>query len=213
MKKSSFKAKIRKNICENKRKYMLIFSLYALGIIVGGVSVFSGNQDNIASINGYFDSFISVYPIQGISKYEVFKESFFNLLQIAGFIWISGWHIALLPIGLVQALIKGYKIGYTFSYLCISKGIKGITFAVIALLPQNIILISGLCLFISYQMRFALDRRNSVTLKYNRELKKQVYINNLIMTMIFMLIIIITAFVEGYITTSLIKMMVPIMKT
>ena len=200
---SKWKNKISLELKRNRRAYIFVSMLFLAGLITGGIYADKIPLDNSSNAYKDFQVFTELYPLQGISKERLFWDIFINNLQVMSFIWISGWYTILLPIGFFQVILKGIRIGFTVFSLWNWYKIKGLLFSVAALSVHNIIYITAIVFFMVYQMKFSLERRQIRKSKNNKNLKRDVYINNLLSTFITAMFLLISALTESYVTSGL----------
>ena len=187
----------------NRRAYLITAGIFLLGILAGSIIAASGNDNT--ELKEYFDHFLSGYPLQGAAHSEIFQLSLTNYLRMAVLLWCSGWFFFLLPLGAFQIGMKGFKTGFTISYLMQCYHLKGALLALLSVLPQNLILIPALCFYMVYQTKFAADRRHLRSLNNTSPLKRQVYLHNLLMTGIFLALLLLCAFIESFIVPTLLQ--------
>ena len=201
--KKNFVSKLTQEFADNKRLYIPVVMLFFLGILIGTISALTSSSD--ADVKNYFDRFISAYPLQGAGRSEIFRLSLLNYLHLAALLWISGWFVWLLPLGAIQIGLKGFRTGFTIAYLLKCYQWRGFLLALMAILPQSIILIPALCFFPVYQIKFAADRRIILKGGASAVLKRQIYCHNLAMTSIFLLMLLLCALIEGYVIPTLLQ--------
>lgn len=126
----------------NKRSYFfIVLIMFCLGISFGLYTVkYMGPSDKTDLLN-YFTGFtnsIENQPINyGVLFFEVIKKNIILIIPI----FIFGLTFFGYPIILLIDLIKGFTIGYTFSFIVTTFEGKGIGLAIAAIIPQNLIYI------------------------------------------------------------------------
>ncbi len=196
-----FYTALSKELTQHRRHYLWITGIFILGIILGTAAAVA--SDDKSQIRDYFDLFLSAYPLQGAAQSEIFKLSLLNYLQLALMIWVSGWYLWLLPLGILQVAAKGFRTGFTISCLLQCYQFRGALLAFLSLLPQNLIFLPALCFFTVYQFQFLSDRRYLAANAGQTVFKKQVYRKNAVFFACFMLLLIVCALTEGYVIPTL----------
>lgn len=197
--------KLAQEITVNKRQYLLTAGLFLLGILSGSIAAITTGETPHHPIKDFLDRFLSAYPLQGAAKSEVFLLSLQNHLRLAALMWISGWFVWLLPVGLLQVGSKGFRTGFTVACLLKCYGLRGILLAILIILPQNLLLIPALCFFMVYQLRFSADRRYLRRFMPPTPLKRQVYLHNLAVTAVFLFLLLLCTLIESCIVPTLLQ--------
>ena len=181
----------------NYKRYWLICSIFLVGIVAGSLgSSFSASKE----VKEYMDVFLSSFPLQGVAKAEIFKISFMNHLTFFLFLCLSGWHIILFSLGILQIFLKGFRIGFTISSLLHFYHFRGLLLSFCALFPQNAILLPAMTLFIVYQMNFLFEHRC-------QSIRKNLNLKNILISFVFFFFILLTSLIEGYLIPSMIQLM------
>lgn len=186
-------------IIRNKKNFFIIAIIFILGISLGIIFVNTSNSFQKDELNNYVNALIkNIKDTDNISKIDLL---FLSIKQNACFILLV-WFLGCTIIGglfiYVTILYKGFALGYTISSIIAVLGIKnGIIFSCLSLLLQNIIFIPA----------FFIIAENGIKLYkgiYKRciNLKEEVIRHTIIMFISIMLIII-SSFIEVYISTNL----------
>lgn len=204
-KRTVFSLNLKSKLLEEKRKCILVLTIFFFGLLLGGITSVCAKVETTQEMQQYFHKFFSAYMIQGSAKSEAFYLSLMNYLQFALWIWASGWYFWLLPLGFFQCMLKGFRTGFTITYLIQCYPLKGILLNAIAILPQNLLLLPALCLYLISQVQFALDRKLIRKSAISTTIKKQIYAHHGIMTGMFLVVLLVCALIEGYIVPTLLQ--------
>ncbi len=196
---------MKTSIVQERRKHILILTIFLGGLLLGSITSVCASAETTQEMQLYFNRFFSAYMIQGTAKSEAFRLSLVNYLQFALWIWASGWFIWLLPLGFFQCMLKGFRTGFTITYLIQCYPLKGILLNAIAILPQNLLFLPALCFYLVSQIQFATDRKLIRKGGISRVLKNQIYGHHSIMTVIFLSALLLCALIEGYIVPTLLQ--------
>jgi stage II sporulation protein M len=190
---------------EEKRNYLWILLLFVLGLLLGCIAAASSKPEAVGELKNYFDRFFSVLMLQGSVKSEAFQLSLMSHFFFAFWLWVCGWSVWSLPVGFLQVFLKGFRNGFTLTSLCLCYRFKGILFALIAILPQQLLLLPAVCVYLVSQIHFASDRSRLRRGIMSPELKRQVYGHHTIVTGCFLLFLLLIALMEGYVTPTLLQ--------
>ena len=133
--------KAQHNYKENKIFYFMVFIFFCVGITLGTFMVKYMNYNDATDLTDYFLTFTkSIVSEQVNTKVLLLDVLKKNLILLTAIV-LFGFTIFGAPLILLIDLIKGFTLGYTFSFLLTSFDGKGIWLAVASTLPQNIIYI------------------------------------------------------------------------
>ena len=134
-------SKLNLNKKENKFYYFMVFIFFCVGIALGTYIVKYMSARDATDLTSYFSTFTEI-----ISKEEVNnKVLLFNILKknlmLITIIIALSFTVFGTPIILLLDLVKGFTLGYTFSFLISTFDGKGLWLALASTIPQNIIYI------------------------------------------------------------------------
>lgn len=196
---------IKMHIKENIWLYILSSVSICTGIVIGIYSVRYMDSNTKGELVNYITSFSA----SKVNSTIPIKDLFFSAIKNNLFLIVSAWFLGLtmigLPIILLLQIVKGYTLGFTFSFFISMAGTKGFGLAFLGVLPQNLIYIP-LVLFASVlAMQFSIS-----ILKDNGLYKTGVLKCISRYTMMFFMVAIIMNvgfFVEVIITPNLLKLL------
>ena len=120
---------VNKHIQENYWLYIISILCVFTGIILGIYSVkYMGEFEHKDLVN-YLINFIDPSNTSGISYKLIFFQSIKNNLPVIIFLWFLGLTIVGLPIIVIIDLLKGFTVGFTFSFMISGLGKSGIGIA------------------------------------------------------------------------------------
>ncbi|MEQ8199517.1 MAG: stage II sporulation protein M [Clostridiaceae bacterium] len=197
---------IEDNIRNNKAAYLITFLFFSIGIVLGAYTVKYMGSDSRIGLNNYFIAFVSSIGEKAIDYRKIFFFSLKNNIFLFGVIGIFGIFLFGFIVVLLANLLKGYVVGFTFSYLLTTYGYKGIGLALAAVIPQNIVIIPAMLLFsiifINRSFRNILIMKNK-SKKFSPEIKN---LGNILI--FFSILLVIGIFVETFISPNLIKFII-----
>ena len=191
---------ILNHITSNMSRYIIVLTIFIVGICIGVMVVNSLPDAQANNISEYINTSVE-YLKNGneISKNSVLKQSIIKSIITVVVIWLLGLTFFGNFLLYIVALVLGITFGYTISSLMlIFTFFKGILFFCSTMLLQNIITIPAIIFLIVQGLNFRTElvNKNSnikyVTIKYS------------VYCAIVMLLLLLSATIEAYVSTSLI---------
>lgn len=197
----NFKKTIKEHVARNIRIYTILIIIFFVGLIIGIVVVNNSNETQRAEISEYINTFIN--DLKNGAKLDYFKllkTSFGNNLITVIILWFMSSTVIGIPIVYGEIGYKGFCLGYTISSVVATLGTgKGILFVLTSMLLHNIIFIPCLLLLavsgINLYKSIIKDRR--------KENIKIEIIRHTIFSLIMLVVLLISSFVETYISSNL----------
>lgn len=191
--------------------------LFMIGALFGAIVVGALAEDQVASLNESLKGFFNAISLDqtGTTASEITWHSAASFLKTVGLLWILGMSIIGLPVIVIYIFIKGFVVGFSVGVIVSQFKGQGLLFATAAILPQNLIYVPALILCgvagISFSLmlvrsRFSNQQRSAGaggTLLYRNFLSYTGLIGAVAVAMV------LAAFVEGYLSPSLMRLIVP----
>lgn len=201
---------IVKNMISHMREntIYLFISLFFIftGVVIGVyVAKYMGDAYKDDIIN-YFLSFVKDFNVGGINKTSILLQSVKNNGLMILFIVILGVTIVGIPIIFFINLLKGFTVGFTAGIIINSLGIKGGTFILIALIPQNIFFLVAISIATALSTEFGLYKLRSKMVKSYTIKAEFTSMYPLIVVLIIMVML--GAILEAYAIPNLIPLIV-----
>jgi len=193
-------------IKNNYKEYILTTLIFIIGLFIGVMFVNNLNLDKTNIISDYIIQFTNfLKQKEQIDKSALFITSVKNNLILTIMLWIAGTTIIGLPVVLGIVLYRGFCLGITISSIALTFGIKkGITFCLISLFLQNIFFIPAIITIgvssIKLYKAIIADRRKE-------NIKIQI-ISHTIVSLLMLLILIFSSFLENEISVEILKFFV-----
>ncbi|SCJ86926.1 stage II sporulation protein M [uncultured Clostridium sp.] len=134
-------SKLNLNKKENKFYYFMVFIFFCVGIALGTYIVKYMSAREATDLTSYFSTFTESIAKEAVNNkvllFNILKK---NLMLITIIIALS-FTVFGTPIILLLDLVKGFTLGYTFSFLISTFDGKGLWLALASTIPQNIIYI------------------------------------------------------------------------
>ena len=195
---------IKVHIYNNIKQYLIISLLFLIGVVAAVIFINNSEKTQINSelednIITFVESLKTEYEID---KGELLRTSIINNIMIAVIFWILGCSIIGIPIIYAIIIYKGFSLAYTISTVILALGtIKGMFFCIISLLLQNIIIIPSL-----FAMAVSSVNLYKVIVKDKRRENIKVEIaRHTIFSVIILILLIASSFVETYLSNTLLE--------
>lgn len=185
----------------NKLEYITVIVFLILGIIAGILFINNADSEKVNEIINNVSYIEELIKQQNeIDKMQLLINCLKQNILFVLLIWFIGCTIIGMPILYATIIYKGFCIGYTISAIIATLEFrKAITFTLLALLPQNIIIIPSI-LFCSvsgiklYKHIMKDKDKNNIRIEIVR---------HTILSIFSLIAIIIASFIEIYISTNL----------
>lgn len=197
---------IKEHILNNSKEYIIVSLIFVIGIFLGVLFVNNIQDTQKAEINTYLNNFISKFKEpDSVNNIELVKECMNEKVILAVVIWFFGTTVIGIPIVFGIVLYRGFCLGYTISACIASLGMsKGLVFIITALLLQNILFIPAiLALAVS---GFKLYK--SIVKNREKQNIKLEIVRHTAFSLIMLLALIISAVIEIFISTSILKLII-----
>lgn len=125
---------------------LLILVLFLLGIVLGAIGARTLGQKQVDEVAGYLETFFQGFSSKGVERGEVLRGSLATNLKTLLIILALGvsaygiWGIVLV------VFLRGFVVGFTVGFLVREMALRGLFFALVAVLPQNLFIIPALLL-------------------------------------------------------------------
>lgn len=197
---SRFNATLR----DSKGYFFIVLIMFCLGISFGLYTVkYMGLSDRNDLMN-YFSSFTNSIENESINYgsllFEVIKKNIIIILPII----ILGLTFFGDPIILIIDLLKGFTLGYTFSFIATTFEGKGVGLAIAAIIPQNLIYIPCIIALSVISMGMSTEKFKE---RFFKSSKNKGTVSNGVLYKLIVVIVLFTLgmLIETYISPNLIK--------
>ncbi len=197
---------IKEHVINNKKEYVIIFLIFVIGIFSGVFFINHLQETPKTEITDYLNQFIEKFKgLESINSVELLKNSIIQNIGLAIIIWFFGTTVIGIPIVFAIILYRGFCLGYTIS-LCITiMGLgKGISFVLVSLLLQNILLIPAiLALAVS-----GIKLYKSIVKDKTKENVKIEILRHTVFSIIMLVVLVIASVIEIFISTNILKLVI-----
>lgn len=193
-------------LLENSKKYILITSIFLIGIFGGVILVNNSSEETNSQISNYINSFINnVKTEKDISSQELMVVTIKKNIILAVFLWFAGTTVIGLPAVLILIFIRGLSLGYTISVITFTLGTaRGIWFSIISLAIQNIFFIPAILTIGVSSIKLC----KSILKDRKKENMKFEMLKHTIVSGAMMIVLLIAAFIENSISLNILHKMI-----
>ena len=203
---SQYKKILIQHIQNNVKEYASVILIFLIGVILGVIFINKAGEEQIQEITGYIQEFVTQLKNEiKIDQMQLLTNSLLSNLFLAILLWFMGSTVIGIPIVYGIVGYRGFCIGYTIAAAIATLGsMSGVMFSVTSILFQNILFIPGiLALAVSgiklYKSIMKDKRKETIKLEITR---------HTVFSVVILLFLEISAFLEVYISTNLLQLCV-----
>ncbi|NMB08328.1 MAG: stage II sporulation protein M [Tissierellia bacterium] len=150
--------------------YFILSTVFAIGIIIGAISIKILNTEQKNNIIVFLNSFFKAMKNDGFDSILIFKQSIIDNFKTIGLMWLTGLIIIGIGIIPIAVMFRGFAIGFTVGFIVNEYGTKGFLFSILGILPQNLFIIPGIISISSVGIAFSLNniKKRKTKLRYNK---------------------------------------------
>ena len=199
--------KLKSNIRINKKLFVFLVVIVAVGVASGSIFVTLLNDSDKALVSNYLKNFLENLNNNSLNYNSTLINTIVFTLGLAFLIWILGISVIGFILILLLLFIKSFSLGFSIASIIINFNFKGILIAGVYVIPHHIINLMIYLLISSYALILSYRLINSFTKKKNFDFKG--IFNRYIFILFFSLIILLfSVFYEVYFAPRLIDIIV-----
>lgn len=185
--------------------YIITFLSICIGVVLGVYSVKHMQGIDKSAINKWLTEAISALQSNQLSLKSLFVDSLKNYLPIVLALWFLGLTIIGIPFIIILDLIKGYTLGFTFSFIISNYALKGFAASIFGVVLQNLIFIPCIVFLSVMSMEFSGGILKDKTMILDKNTFFRCLINYSIVYGIVFIIMIIGSGIEAIISPRMIR--------
>jgi len=137
--------------------YIFVGIIFITGVVFGAVMVNALSLEQKQEIMRYLGNFFSSVEQGAFTDVKTsFQQSFTLHIKWILIIWVLGMSVIGLPLILILDFLKGVLIGFSIGYLGSQLSWKGLLFALVSVVPQNLVVIPALLICSVTAMAFSI---------------------------------------------------------
>jgi len=138
--------------------YLFVAVLFVTGVVFGAVMVNALTLQQKQELNQHLGNFfITMSQGMQMNAKQSFSQNIFVNLKWLGLLWLFGISVIGLPFILVLDFIKGVLIGFTIGFMVDSYAWKGMLFALVSVIPQNLFILPAMIVCSVTALSFGLN--------------------------------------------------------
>ena len=194
---------IYNHIVNNIKEYSIITLIFIIGIVAGVVFVNNSTEIQKQEINSYVNNFVGELKNNEntIDKMALLKDTIKSNMLLGFLLWFMGCTVIGVPIVYAIIAYRGFALSYTISCLMATFGGKGALLSISTLLIHNIIFIPAMFALAISGIRLY----KSIMKDRRRENIKLEICRHSVFSVFFCIVLVISAFVEVYVSTSFLQ--------
>ena len=199
--KSSYKNLILNHISANIHSYIVIITIFIIGICIGVTIVNNLPEEQVENTRKYISTSIDVLKNEGENSHnKILKESLIKNIFIVITIWLVGLTLFGNFLLYIIILILGISFGYMVSLITTTFTlIQGILFFSSTMLLQNIISIPAIFFMTVQGLKFRRELiQNNSNIKY-------ITVKYSFYCMVVTILLFLSSIIEAYVSTNLIN--------
>lgn len=203
-----WRERVRAYVGEHLGYLALVGLMFGMGIIFGALTVnnlVQAERQNLLSYLRYFlrDVHTGSVPLTGVT---LAREAVWTNLRTLGFIFLLGLTAIGTPFILLVVFTRGFVLGFTVGFLVKELLIKGFLFALVSVVPHNLLLVPAILLAGAANLDFG------VVLVRSRLSRRQVIVGQEFLTCVgisaaMLLLLVAAGLVEGFVSPVLMTWM------
>ena len=185
---------------KNLKAYIIVSLIFLIGIIIGIIVINNSSEDQKEEISTYIYTFTNdLKENKNINDIALLLNSVKKNTLLVIFLWFMGSTVIGMSIVYITICFRGFCFGYTISSIILALGNgKGIIFAILTLLLQNIIFIPSIfALAVS-----GINLHNSIMEDRRKENIKVEILRHTAISVIILAFLVVSSLIEVYISKN-----------
>jgi stage II sporulation protein M len=201
---------LRRNIVEYFRAnivaYFFMILIFIIGIVIGAMAVRTLPDEQKVELVGYLQVFLQglvEQPVKISDTSLLLANVIGNNTKIIAIMWLLGFTIVGIPFVLFLVCLRGFVIGFTVGFLVNEYVMKGLLFAIVAVLPHNFLAIPAILATGVAATTFSL-----MLVKRKPKTKDSLFYNSIaysVLCLAMLIVMLAAAFIEVYVSPVFMK--------
>lgn len=180
---------------------LLILLLFLTGVVVGSLGVRTMGQQQVSEVATYLETFFYGFSTKGVEAGTVLRGSLATNLKTLVVIFLAGISAYGIGVILIMVFLRGFVVGFTVGFLVRELALRGLFFALVTVLPQNIFIIPALLFAAIVSYSFGLNMWQT---RFQDPDARYSFWGTVIFTLLAALVLLLGAIMEAYLIPSLV---------
>jgi len=143
-------AALRRAVSDHLRRhagvYVFLIILFSMGVAFGALAVGALDATQRLELSQYLDFFLQTLEDPGVDAPPgaVFRQALASNWRTAGFIVLLGLTVVGVPLVPAIVFLRGFIVGFSVGFLLASRGWQGMAISLLAVLPQNLVIVPAI---------------------------------------------------------------------
>jgi stage II sporulation protein M len=143
--------------------FAVVLVVLVIGVLAGGLSVRSLNAPGHQELSQFLEQLLRSLTVEGTAPGSGWQwMAAQDVLKTAGLLWLLGLSVIGVPLIAAVVFLRGFVLGFTLGFLIDDLLLRGAALGLVALLPQNLVLIPGLLFCAVGAIAFSLELARTV---------------------------------------------------
>jgi stage II sporulation protein M len=183
-----------------------------MGVVFGAIIVNTLSDSQKQDLLHYMGYFFQGLNQNNIAEPRIaFQHAMGDHLKTLGLMWILGLSIVGLPLILILVFLKGLGIGFTVGFLVNQLSWKGLWFAMVAVLPHNLLVVPVMIFVAVSGLQFSLLLVKNRLIQRRGTIYPQ-FLSYSVSVTAMAVVLVIASFFEAYVSPWLMRSAVPPME-
>ncbi|MDN4594120.1 stage II sporulation protein M [Polycladomyces subterraneus] len=189
--------------------YIFVTVLFVMGVVFGAIIVNTLSDSQKQDLLHYMGYFFQGLNQNSIAEPRIaFQHAMGDHLKTLGLMWILGLSIVGLPLILILVFLKGLGIGFTVGFLVNQLSWKGLWFAMVAVLPHNLLVVPVMIFVAVSGLQFSLLLVKNRLIQRRGTIYPQ-FLSYSVSVTAMAIVLVIASFFEAYVSPWLMRSAVP----
>ncbi len=207
-----FRPAVKEYLRDNMGIYILIITLFVLGVIGGAVTVRGLDETQYLALNQYFSLFVDSFSqAEALDQGLIFRQALKLNFQYLFLVWILGLFLFGYPLICGLVALRGFSVGFTVGFLVERASYRGLLFALGSVLPHNLLIVPALIIITVTGFSLSWLRFRCYLEKQPSSLREHVGPYTLAIFLVG-LVLIAGVLVEAYISPVFVRVLIPVMQ-
>ncbi|HEY8449822.1 MAG TPA: stage II sporulation protein M, partial [Bacillota bacterium] len=151
----------RRSALEHVRRYAGVYFfltvLFAMGVAFGALAVGALDATQRLELGHYLEFFLQTLeqPGEAVPAQSIVRQALLSNWRTAGLIFLLGLTVVGVPLIPAIVFLRGFIVGFAVGFLVSSDGWRGLLISLLAILPQNVLIVPALIVLSAAAVTFS----------------------------------------------------------